>query len=111
MPNRAARGRAVDIQTLLALVTVGGTISGIVLGWIGRSRAERQEIMTEAGSDAAIRADVEYIKRGIDDLRFEQRAQGQRFDALAERVTRSEESLKALHRRVDRLDGGRSTVQ
>jgi hypothetical protein len=54
---------------------------------------------------------MEYIKRGIDDLRFEQRAQGQRFNALEERVTRAEENLKSVHKRIDRLDGGRPSGQ
>ncbi|WP_240353246.1 hypothetical protein [Cohnella algarum] len=48
---------------------------------------------------------MEYIKRGVDDVRLEQRAQGQRFDALAERVTRVEESAKQALQRLDRLDG------
>jgi hypothetical protein len=32
------------------------------------------------------------------------RSQGQRYDMLAERVTRVEESAKQAHRRIDRLE-------
>ncbi|MNH39874.1 hypothetical protein D3C79_1011030 [compost metagenome] len=47
---------------------------------------------------------MEYIKRGVDDMRVEQKMQGQRFEALAERVTRVEESTKQAHHRITRLE-------
>lgn len=88
-----------------SIITIAGVISGVVLGWLGRSRTIQQDTATEASKDALLRADMEYIKRGVDDVRLEQRAQGQRFDALAERVTRVEESTKQAHHRLNRLDG------
>src|SRR5690625_4082068 len=89
---------------LAAIISVVGAISGIVLGWLGRSRTIKQDTAADAGRDARLQADMEYIKRGVDDVRIEQRAHGQRFDALAERVTRVEESSKQAHHRIDRLD-------
>lgn len=81
----------------------------MILGWSGRSRTVRQEIRqdaaTEASRDAILRADMEYIKRGVDDVRLVQREQGRSFEALAERVTRVEESAKQAHLRLNRLDG------
>jgi hypothetical protein len=44
--------------------------------------------------------DVEYIKHGVDDVRFELKDQVRRFDALPERVTRVEESTKQAHKRL-----------
>jgi hypothetical protein len=87
-----------------AILGVVGVISGIFLGWTGRSRSVRQDTVAEAGRDATLRTDVEYIKRGVDDMRVEQRVQGQRFDTLAERVTRVEESSKQAHKRLDRWE-------
>lgn len=92
-------------------ISIAAAISGIVLGWLGRSRTVRHDTVDEAGRDARLQADMEYIKRGVDDVRIEQRAQGQRFDALAERVTRVEESSKQAHRRIDRLDGVKSGAE
>lgn len=93
-----------DKSNLPILISAAAAISGIILGWLGRSRTVRQDTVDEASQDARLRADMEYIKRGIDDVRLEQRAQGQRFDALAERVTRVEESAKQAHKRIDRLE-------
>lgn len=92
-----------DWTALLAFAT---GISGIILGWIGRTRAFKQEITQEATSDAVLRADVGYIKAGVDDVRLEQRQQRARFDELSEKVARVDESAKQAHKRIDRLEGG-----
>ncbi|RAV18844.1 hypothetical protein [Paenibacillus contaminans] len=94
-----------DFTAITAIVSVAAALSGIVLGWAGRTRSMRDDIKKTAGSGAVLAADVEYIKRGVDDIRLEQRAQGQRIDVLSERVTRVEESAKAAHKRMDRIDG------
>ncbi|WP_124113795.1 MULTISPECIES: hypothetical protein [Paenibacillus] len=86
------------------LISVVAAISGLILGWSGRTRSFRQDIIQEAGADALQRADVDYIKRGVDDIRLEQRVQAQRVDALSERVTRVEESAKQAHKRIDRKE-------
>ncbi|PZT54120.1 hypothetical protein [Paenibacillus silvae] len=88
----------------IAILGILGTLSGLILGWLGRSRSYRQDIIQEAGADALQRADVDYIKRGVDDIRLEQRAQAQRVDVLSERVTRVEESAKQAHKRLDRKE-------
>jgi hypothetical protein len=95
----------VEITTITAILTAA---SGLILGWIGRATVVRQEVAREAGSGAALRTDVEYIKRGVDDMRLEQRAQGQRFDVLSERVTRVEESAKQAHLRISEIHKQRS---
>jgi len=89
-----------DGITITAAISAAAAISGIVLGWLGRSRAVRQD----GAEDGELRASVEYIARGVDDLRVEIRAQGQRYDMLAERVTRVEESAKQAHKRIDKLE-------
>jgi outer membrane murein-binding lipoprotein Lpp len=89
-----------EALTITAAISAAAAISGIVLGWLGRSRAIRQD----GAADGELRASVEYIARGVDDLRVEIRSQGQRYDMLAERVTRVEESAKQAHKRIDRLE-------
>ncbi|MGG1638242.1 hypothetical protein [Paenibacillus sp. NRS-1760] len=90
--------------TIIMALSALGTISAILLGWIGQNRIVRQNTRNDAGNDAALKTDVDYIKRGVDDMRLEQRVQGQRFEQLAERVTRVEESAKQAHLRLDRSE-------
>ncbi|WP_281885708.1 hypothetical protein [Paenibacillus sp. YYML68] len=94
-----------ELQSMLPWIAVAGTVSGIVLGWKARSRSVQQDTVAEASKDAALQADMAYIKRGVDDMRVEIKMQGQRYEQLSERVTRVEESTKQAHYRLNRMDG------
>ncbi|MGG1878123.1 hypothetical protein ABDI30_11220 [Paenibacillus cisolokensis] len=89
---------------LTTIIAALAGVSGILLGWHGKTRAYREDITKEVTADASLQTDVSYIKRGIDDIRVDLRMQGQRMDGLAERVTRVEESSKQAHRRIDRIE-------
>lgn len=91
----------VELTTITAIVAA---VSGVVLGWVTRTSAFKKDVAQEAGNGAALRTDVEYIKRGVDDMRVEIKAQGQRYDTLSERVTRVEESAKQAHKRIDKIE-------
>ncbi|MNC07072.1 hypothetical protein D3C75_546020 [compost metagenome] len=90
--------------TFATLIGMIGVVSGVMLGWMGRTRSSKQDTVQQASSGAALRADVDYIKRGVDETRLELKAQGQRYDMLSERVTRIEESSKQAHKRLDRIE-------
>jgi hypothetical protein len=96
-----------DLTVVTAIVSAAAALSGIVLGWAGRARSVKQDAKQETKEEALQRADVEYIKRGVDDMKVEQKLQGQRFEAFSERLTRVEESSKQAHKRIDRLEEGR----
>lgn len=91
-------------------MTVVAAVSGVILGWWGRTREIKRDIKeeakSEASTDTALKMDVNYIKKGVDDIRIEQKVQGQKVDALCERVTRVEESSKQAHKRIDRMERG-----
>ncbi|GGF82585.1 hypothetical protein GCM10010912_29610 [Paenibacillus albidus] len=90
-----------EITTLIAMLAA---ISGIALGWVTRTSAYKKDVAQEAGTGAALRTDVEYIKRGVDDIRADVRVQGKRTDQLAERVTRAEERINQVQKKVDKLE-------
>jgi cell division protein FtsB len=93
-----------DQDTITALLAMLAGLSGIILGWLGRIKQDKQESAQQAGTSASLKADVDYIRRGVDDIKDAQRAHGVRLDALTERVVRLEESGKQAHKRIDRLD-------
>lgn len=97
-----------DITTITALVSILAAASGALLGWTARAREVRRHTREgaaqEAQSDAIMRTDVEYIKRGVDDIKIDMRVQGQRLDAVAERLTRAEEGVKQAQARIDKLE-------
>jgi len=93
-----------DTATIIAVISVAATLSGMVLGWLGRSRTVRQDTFQDAGREAKLQTDMEYIKRGVDDTRIEVKTQGKKFDEFSERLTRAEESVKQAHKRLDRIE-------
>lgn len=71
-----------------------GVVASIVLGVISWRRTKRQDVTAEAGAGAGLRIDLEYIKRGVDDIKIEQRGMREDFGRLSERVARVEGRLE-----------------
>jgi hypothetical protein len=86
-----------------AIISIVASVSGIYLGWSAKAREQKKETKSETAATTSLKMDVEYIKRGVDDIRIEQRTQGQKVDELSERVTRVEESAKQAHKRIDEM--------
>lgn len=87
-----------------AAIAILSAISGIWLGWTGRTKAFRDEVVKEATQDASLHTDVSYIKNGVVDIRVDLRALGARMDGISERLTRVEESAKQAHKRIDKIE-------
>lgn len=87
-----------------AIISAVAAISGVLLGWTARSRDSRREDRGEAAADAALRADMAYIKRGVDEIKQDLRTQGTDIDQLRERITKVEESAKSTLYRLDRME-------
>ena len=99
-----------DMTTIVLLSTIigiVGTVSGIVIGWTSKAKAAKRDLVedtrAETKKDTSLYVDVEYIKRGIDDIRVDQRSQTQKIEGICERVTRVEEVAKSAHRRIDTI--------
>lgn len=83
-------------------------LSGILLGWLAHIKTARKDAVDAATRDAAIdtalKSDVDYIKRGVDDIKLDMRAQATKIEDIDCRVARVEESTKSAHHRLDRLE-------
>jgi hypothetical protein len=80
--------------TVIALVSVVGTFCGVVFGYIGYHNGSKKDSTEMGKNNGTIMSDVGYIKAGVDDLKRKQETSGLRHFALAERVTKVEESVK-----------------
>ncbi|MDR9855637.1 hypothetical protein RJP21_18655 [Paenibacillus sp. VCA1] len=91
-----------DFTAITALISVCGVISGIIIEWSGRNRGAKHASKRKRGRMLQC-ARISNISKGIEDIKYEQRTQGKRFDELTERVTRVEESAKQAHKRFEEL--------
>ena len=89
-----------QLDVLIGMVCA---LLGIILGYLGWRRDSNNDIETDASDNGALHADINYIKRGVEDIRIDQKAQEKRHSELSERVTRVEESTKQAHKRIDEI--------
>lgn len=87
----------IDDKTLgMILAGLGGLLT--LLAWL---RTRRKDTQQDAGADAGLRLDVDYIKRGVDTIQVDLRQMRENVGELSVRVARCEESCKSAHRRID----------
>lgn len=81
------------------LIAIGGLLMSFLAYQLNRTK----EVKTDTRQDAKIQAQLDYIGKGVDDIRIDLRANERQMVQLGERVTRVEESSKSLHKRVDEI--------
>jgi uncharacterized membrane protein len=70
---------------------------------IKKQQIERQEIKTDTEASVEVKAELGYIRKGVDDIRIDLKANEKNIAHLSERVTRVEESSKQAHKRIDAM--------
>ena len=90
---------------LSVVIGVAGAVSSIAFGYIGYNRGMKKECKDEGKDNGALMSDIGYIKSGVDDLKRKQETSELRHYALAERVTKVEESTKSAQHRIDKIEG------
>ena len=80
------------------------SVVGAVVGILGFIRFYNKDTQEEASCNTKLGIDMEYIKRGVDDIRLDIKAQDRKISDVIERVVRVEESTKSAHHRIDGLE-------
>jgi hypothetical protein len=91
---------------IIAIISVAGVVCSIIFGYIGYQRGLKKDSSDDGKTSGVLMSDIGYIKSGIDDLKRKQETSEMRHYALAERVTKTEESLKSAHHRIDEIAKG-----
>jgi hypothetical protein len=97
-------GARLDQTSLFALIGAGGTLSAVAFGFLGYKKGLERDSYHSGNDRGSIASDIEYIKRRTDDVLLEQKDTNKSINALAERVTRVEESAKSAHKRIDQIE-------
>lgn len=93
-----------DNVTIFTLIAAAGTLCGIVFGYIGYSKGVKTDHYKAGDEKGSLKADLQYMKRLMEDVLLEQKGTNKSINALSERVTRVEESSKQAHKRIDRWE-------
>lgn len=90
---------------MLVTVEVGILISvlGVIIAYQGYQLNKQKETKSDSRQEAKLQTQLDYISKGVDDIRIDLKANEKQMVALGERVTRVEESAKQAHKRIDNL--------
>ncbi|MCU5196508.1 hypothetical protein OCE52_17030 [Bacillus mobilis] len=94
----------VEIGLLIALCSLG-------ISFFGYQLNKSKTVRSDGQQSAEMKAELGYIRKGVDDIRLDQKSNERRMTEFGERLTRVEESVKQSHKRLDKaenLKGGDS---
>ena len=78
-------------------------IASAVIGYFDALNRSK-EIKSDGQQGAEMKAKLEYISKGVDDIRIDQKASERQMVSFGERITRVEESAKQAHKRLDNVE-------
>lgn len=80
------------------------SLLGAVLGFIGFMRYKREDTKEETSSFTKVETKIDYISKGVDDIRLDIKSQDRKIVDIVQRLTRVEESAKSAHHRIDGIE-------
>jgi septal ring factor EnvC (AmiA/AmiB activator) len=81
-------------------------VAGLLLSYLSYQLARTKEIKSDGQESAELKAELGYIRKGVDDIRIDLKANEKNIAHLTERVAKVEESAKSAHRRLDIIEKG-----
>ncbi|MCP1124551.1 hypothetical protein NKR74_14770 [Bacillus sp. 3103sda1] len=87
----------IEIGVLIAILS-------LAISYFAYSLNRTKSIKLDGQQSAEMKAELGYIRKGVDDIRIDLKANEKQMIALGERITRVEESSKQAHKRIDTLE-------
>lgn len=79
-------------------------VLSLVIAYQAFQLNKTKAIKSDSRDSAELRAELGYIRKGVDDIRIDLKANEKNIGLLSERVTRLEESAKQAHKRISKLE-------
>ncbi|WP_339213957.1 hypothetical protein [Ornithinibacillus sp. FSL M8-0202] len=95
---------SVEITVIIAILGLIISFQAYQLNKDKRQSDKVKGVKQEANQDAEVRTQLNYISRGVDDIRIDLKANEKQIAQHSERITRVEESAKQAHKRIDALE-------
>lgn len=80
------------------------TLLSLIVAVQGYQLNKNKSIKDDGKQSAEVSAQLQYISKGVDDIRIDIKANEKQVQVLSERVTRVEESSKQAHKRIDKME-------
>lgn len=80
------------------------TLLGAVISFLTFQRNSKKDIQLETKEQIELKTKLDYISKGVDDIKFNDRIRDEQLKKIDERLIIAEEEIKILFRRFERLD-------
>lgn len=98
----------VEIGVIFTVLTLVIAYQGLQLNKQKNQSDKQKEVKEDTKNDAKesakIQAQLEYIGKGVDEIRIDTKANEKRVSELSEKFIRIDESNKSAHKRIDKLE-------
>ncbi|CEJ75424.1 MAG: hypothetical protein ACLUG9_16405 [Paraclostridium sordellii] len=85
-------------------ITLLCTIAGAMLGYMSYKKKNEKDIEDDASQKTVVATKLDYISKGVDDIRLDIKAQDTKISNVIERLIKVEESTKSAHHRIDTIE-------
>lgn len=80
------------------------TLASLAISFFTFQRNGNKDVEARAIRDAERKAQLDYIQKGIDDIRFNDRVRDEQLKSMNERLLIVEQETRVLFKRFERLD-------
>lgn len=87
-------------------IALACTLLGAILSILTFQRNKGRDIRADTKEEAETKAKLDYISKGVDDIKIDFKVQQREMQELKERVIKNEESTKSAHKRIDAIERG-----
>ncbi|MDU4883002.1 hypothetical protein [uncultured Clostridium sp.] len=85
-------------------IALACTIVGAVISYATFQRNRGHDIRADTREEADTKAKLDYISRGVDDIKLDNKQRDREMLKMNERLIRVEESVKSAHKRIDGIE-------
>lgn len=85
-------------------IALACTVFGVSISYLGFQRNRKIDAKHEVRENTTVAVKLDYISKGVDDIRLDIKAQDKKIGDLVERVVKVEESTKSAHHRLDNFE-------
>ena len=89
---------------ITVLIGISCTILGAILGLYKTKKDNDRTIREEAKEDSVVAIRLEYISKGVDEIKEDMKSKGNEIKILSERMIAVEKSTASAHHRLDDLE-------
>ena len=85
-------------------ITLVCSLLGAVIGYLTFNRNRDKDIKKDTKEEVETKAKLDYISKGVDDIKIDFKVQQREMQEIKERVIKNEASIKSAHKRIDGIE-------